>query len=75
MIYPRWYPTRLVLRLEEKRLEAERIEAELEAELYYEDYYDDCEDNYTDVEADANTLASCGWGTDEDYGYFGGEDF
>jgi len=32
------------------------------------------EDNYTDVEADADTLASCGWGTDEDYGYYG-EDY
>ena len=30
------------------------------------------EDNMTDVEADADTLASAGWGTDEDYGYFGG---
>jgi hypothetical protein len=28
----------------------------------------------TDVEADADTLASAGWGTDEDYGYFG-DDF
>lgn len=26
----------------------------------------------TDVEADADTLASAGWGTDEDYGYYGG---
>ena len=26
------------------------------------------EDNMTDVEADADTLASAGWGTDEDYG-------
>ena len=26
------------------------------------------EDNLTDVEADADTLASAGWGTDEDYG-------
>jgi hypothetical protein len=25
------------------------------------------EDNYSDVEADANTLASAGYGTDEDY--------
>ena len=33
------------------------------------------EDRLTDVEADAMTLASCGWGTDEDYGMFdaGGE--
>ena len=28
------------------------------------------EDNYTDAEADADTLASAGWGTDEDYGCF-----
>ena len=26
------------------------------------------EDNLTDAEADADTLASAGWGTDEDYG-------
>jgi hypothetical protein len=25
----------------------------------------------TDVEADADTFASAGWGTEEDYGYFG----
>ena len=25
----------------------------------------------TDVEADADTLASAGWGTDEDYGHYG----
>jgi hypothetical protein len=29
------------------------------------------EGGMTDVEADADTLASCGWGTDEDYGLFG----
>ena len=28
----------------------------------------DQEDNMTDAEADADTLASAGWGTDEDYG-------
>lgn len=28
------------------------------------------DDGFTDVEADANTLASAGWGTDEDYGQF-----
>lgn len=31
------------------------------------------EDNLSDVEADAMTLASAGWGTDEDYGYAGDE--
>lgn len=28
----------------------------------------------TDAEADADTFASAGWGTDEDYGFFG-EDY
>ena len=31
---------------------------------------DEPEDPYTDAEADADTLASAGWGTDEDYGIF-----
>jgi len=35
---------------------------------------DDSDYDMTDVEADADTLASAGWGTDEDYGYYGGED-
>lgn len=32
------------------------------------------DDGMTDVEADADALAGAGWGTDEDYGYFGGGD-
>lgn len=28
----------------------------------------------SDAEADADALASAGWGTDEDYGCFGGDD-
>ena len=35
---------------------------------------DESEDNLSDVEADSMTLVSAGWGTDEDYGYYGGED-
>jgi len=35
---------------------------------------DSYEDNLTDAEADADTLASAGWGTDEDYGYYGGDE-
>lgn len=31
------------------------------------------EDGLTDAEADAMTLASAGYGTDEDYGFFGGD--
>lgn len=30
--------------------------------------------DWSDAEADADTLASAGWGTDEDYGYYGAED-
>jgi hypothetical protein len=36
----------------------------------YDDFYDDSMDG--DHESG---LASAGWGTDEDYGYFGGEDY
>lgn len=35
----------------------------------------DCEGaDMSDVEADADTLRSAGWGTDEDYGYYGSSD-
>lgn len=33
------------------------------------------DDGMSDVEADADTLRSAGWGTDEDYGYFGEDDY
>lgn len=34
--------------------------------------YEEREDQFRDdVEADADTLASIGWGTAEDYGYYG----
>lgn len=39
------------------------------------EYDENYEDTWTDVEADADTLASAGWGTDEDYGYFGGDEW
>lgn len=40
---------------------------------------DDCADDdgescYFDHSDDAEAFASCGWGTDEDYGYYGGGD-
>ena len=37
---------------------------------------DEYEDDRTtfDMSDDAEALASAGWGTDEDYGYYGGED-
>lgn len=37
---------------------------------------DDEHDQFrTDAEADADALASAGWGTDEDYGDFGGDEY
>ena len=36
---------------------------------------EDYDDGLSDVEADSMTLASAGYGTDEDYGYFGDESF
>jgi len=38
-----------------------------------DDEYDD-DSGMTDAEADADALASAGWGTDEDYGDYGGYD-
>jgi hypothetical protein len=54
-------------------LERARIE---DGDYPDEDYIpDEPEDNMTDAEADADTLASAGMGTDEDYGYFGGDEW
>ena len=41
-----------------------------------QDYRDDvrAEIDSDDMYADSDALASAGWGTDEDYGYFGGDD-
>jgi len=41
------------------------------------DDYWDFEDEFlgNDFSDDADALASAGWGTDEDYGYFGEEDY
>ena len=40
-------------------------------EMEPEDCYEEPDDGMTDVEADADALASAGWGTDEDYGFYG----
>lgn len=45
---------------------------DIEDEPYCSDGRD--ESGYTDVEADAATLASAGWGTEEDYFYCGGDE-
>lgn len=54
----------------EERLYNESVDALLEDE-FDDDYESD--PFLTDAEADADVLASAGWGTDEDYGCF--EDF
>ena len=42
-----------------------------------EDDYEPDPDDYDDsMDGDhASALASCGWGTDEDYGYYGGDEW
>jgi hypothetical protein len=47
---------------------AEEAEMEDEPDWYPEDFM-------TDAEADADVLRNAGMGTDEDYGYYGGEDY
>ena len=52
-------------------------------EDFIDDDYDDRErDRYDDYDYDdsmdgdhESALASCGWGTDEDYGYYGGDEW
>ena len=39
----------------------------------FDDWSDD--DGMTDAEADADALRGIGWGTDEDYGYYGDGDW
>ncbi len=38
-----------------------------------EDTNDEHDPSLSDAEADADALASCGWGTDESYGCYGGD--
>ena len=54
----------------------EECEDDTAAREEYEASLTDGEDDRTtfDMSDDADALASAGWGTDEDYGYFGGED-
>jgi hypothetical protein len=51
------------------------MSGEIEMEEDTDDDYGDEGPQMTDAEADADTLASAGWGTDEDYGYFGESGF
>jgi hypothetical protein len=50
------------------------MEDEPDREFYRDEdgeWQEDEPHDMTDVEADADTLRNCGWGTDEDYGYYG----
>ncbi len=52
-------------------------DADHEVESQFDDVEDDFE-NYYDESMDGDhdsAMESAGWGTDEDYGYFGGEDY
>lgn len=51
-------------------------EVEQDGDRSARDYADYDEDDRTtfDMSDDADALASAGWGTDEDYGYYGGDD-
>lgn len=64
-------------------MDNERMNDEYD-DLPYDHLERDCDEEYEpdehdqfrdDVEADADALASAGYGTDEDYGYFGGDDY
>lgn len=46
----------------------------IQSDEFADEYDFAYEDNLSDAEADAETFASAGWGTDEDYGYYGGGD-
>jgi len=61
------------------RIKKESLKQREQREGYENDYHEghepqdgfvepDYEDNLSDAEADAQTLASAGWGSDEDYG-------
>jgi hypothetical protein len=61
---------------DEIKAEVERRENGEPEEMEVEDeYYDEPEDQFRDdVEADADALASAGWGEDEAYGYYGDDE-
>lgn len=46
-----------------------------EDDVILDEDYDQEDDGMSDVEADADTLRNIGWGTDEDYGYYGEESY
>lgn len=44
-------------------------------DIVYQDPYDDADHGSYDMSDDADALASAGYGTDEDYGDYGGDDY
>lgn len=56
-------------------LERGRMEDDYEQSIADDEWEEEPDDGFRDdVDADADTLKSAGWGTDEDYGYFGDDD-
>lgn len=57
---------------EDETTPPEIFEEDFNEDYEEEDFFDDeREDNFRDdVEADADVLRNCGWGTDEDYGCY-----
>ena len=66
---PRNYPLEDLIAQEE--LDAEMREWDELNGSAYDEEYSEPDDSWMDGDA----LASAGWGTDEDYGYYGGEDY
>jgi hypothetical protein len=54
--------------------ELDEIRDQMDDDEGYDDDYDDHYDDSMDGDHDS-AMESAGWGTDEDYGYFGGEDY
>ncbi len=63
----------------QKFLSQREVDILQEAETMLEDDEVEVRDYWNDIasdgEADSDALASAGWGTDEDYGGYGGEDW
>lgn len=66
--HPELYSRDLIWEMICEDLQREVDSEAILAEEPYNSLSEEIGDGMTDVEADADTLKSCGWGTDEDYG-------
>lgn len=68
-----YYDERELLDCEDSVLDDEdddSTDSWIDSDVYAEDFDDEPDQFRDDVDADADTLASAGYGTDEDYGYY-----